>query len=98
MAIKTITFATTDYAIKQNKKHRYLYIVINTNDSFTVTLTTDRNTSISYNVNTGNNGYQLIKLPLRNDQVGTYWTISISSSYDFSLEKVSVIYYPVRRR
>jgi hypothetical protein len=98
MATKTVTFATTNYGVTQDKKHRYLYILIDTDYAFTVTITTDRSASVVYTVTPNGTGYQLIKMPIQYSQTGIYWTINISSEYDFILEKLSVIYNPVRRR
>jgi hypothetical protein len=98
MATKTVTFATTNYGITQDKKHRYLYIVIDTDHAFTVTITTNQSASVVYTVTPNSTGYQLIKLPIQYSQTGIYWTVSISSEYDFVLEKLSVLYNSVRRR
>jgi hypothetical protein len=91
--LKTITFATTDCGIKNNKRFRYLYLQVETYDaaSFTVSIMSNNDQVwMTKTVDVANAGLQMLRFTIdRLHGNGFYHTIEIKSYDQFKIHSMS---------
>ena len=88
---RSVTFASSDFGVHNPKRLRFVYIGINTDSKFTVTVSVDEQTARSYSVTPKKTGLQRLRVPIGRDGQGRYWKIKISSAYWFRIDSVEAL-------
>ncbi len=90
----SFTLATTDIGDHHPKRLRYLYVGIDTDNTFTVSVKVDRGEWRDYSTEPLTTGLQRIKVPIGKSQQGRYFTIKISSNYIFRIDSIKGLFSP----
>jgi len=89
----SFTFATSDFGISKPKHIRFIYLGIDTSNSFKVSVKVDNGTFEDYTVSNLKSGLQRLRIPIKSTQQGRYFTIKVSSSFYFRLEEMDCAFY-----
>ncbi len=85
---RTFTLATTDLGIPNPKHARFFHIGIVTDNDFVISVKFDNSAWRNYAVEALKNGLQRIRVPLRQDDQGRYFTLKITSNYWFRIDSI----------
>lgn len=90
---RSITFATTDFAIKNPKRIRFIYVGIDTDNAFTVSTKVDEGSWRDETVTPAKTGLQRVRVPIGSDGEGRYWTVKVTSVYPFRIDDIKILIY-----
>lgn len=85
---RSLTFATTSFNIYNPKRGRFIYIGIDTDVSFTVSVKFDNQDWRDYPVELFKTGLQRLKVSIGRNGQGKYFTLKITSNSWFRLDSV----------
>ena len=88
---RTFILATTDFGIDNQKRVRFVYIGIDTEYEFTLSVKADDQTWRDYTVTPPKTGLQRIRISIGRSGQGRYWTFKISSTNAFVIDKIEAI-------
>lgn len=85
---RSFTLATSDYGVFQPKRFRFVYIGIEADTAFIVSVKADDQDWRTYRVVPRKTGLQRIRVPIGRDGQGRYWTVRISSTGRFRVDHI----------
>ena len=89
---RTVTFATTDFGIKNPKRIRYIYFGISFSSPITVSVAVDDQPERTYTLRPVKaSGMQRVKLTIGHNRQGRYWRVKITSDKRFVLDDVETL-------
>jgi len=91
--VSTFTLATTDFGDGHPKHLRYIYVGVDTDNDFNISIKTDNQINRLLQVSRIKNGLQRIRVQNKYSDVGKYWTISLFSDHFFRVDEIKVIFY-----
>lgn len=89
----TFTCATTDFGENNPKRVRFVYVGIDTDNIFTVSVKVDDQAWRNYATTPPTTGLQRIRVPVGRDGEGRYWTVKFSSDYFFRIDEIKLLLY-----
>jgi len=85
---RSFTLASSDLDAKNLKRFRFLFIGVDTDDSFTISVMGDNKTWRDYDVVLNKTGLQEIQQVVGHGDFGRYWKIKISSTSRFRVDSI----------
>lgn len=85
---RTFTVSSSDYGTKNLKRFRFIYIGIDTDNSFTVSVMSDNKVWRNYDAVLNKTGLQQLRVPVGRDGYGRYWKVKITSTSRFRIDSI----------
>lgn len=89
--VRSFTLSSSDYGLANLKRIRFLYLGIDTDNSFTVSVMGDNKVWRDYTVPLNKLGLQEIRKSIGRDGFGRYWKIKISSTNRFRISMIGAV-------
>jgi len=89
---RSFTLASSDYGLDNLKRLRFVYIGVDADESFTVSVMGDDKVWRDYTVDLNKTGLQEIRRSIGRDGFGRYWKIKISSTKRFRIDNMSGLF------
>jgi len=86
--------ATMDFGSGSNKRLRYVYLSLESDDDLQLIINTEKVSAITYSITITTSGQQDIRIPINRSLYGRFWTFKVSngsSGADFSVDEIKVL-------
>jgi len=90
---RTFTLATTDFGDDHPKHLRYIYMTVDTDNDFKLSIKTDNGLDRILEASLLMTGLQRIRIENIYADVGEHWSITMYSNHFFRVDKISAIFY-----
>lgn len=86
--------ATMDFGLGNDKRLRYVYLSLESDDDLQLIINTEKVSAITYPITITTSGQQDIRIPINRSLYGRFWTFKVSngsSGADFSIDEIKVL-------
>lgn len=90
---RSVTFCTTDFGDNNPTRVRFVYVGIDTDNIFTVSVKVDDQAWRNYSQTPPKTGLHRVRVPVGRNGEGRYWTVKVSSDYFFRIDEIKLLLY-----